>query len=134
MHLDLKCMKSSLIYLFNGRSISYSFLSQRVNQCLRDACHNSDFRSCGSLIDCSHVGSILDQTKWRENEKAAACFNPEGAFSYGIYTPAVHLTTRDSMTKYLYSLFWGFQVPYILSYVVCDRDMFSCLYNLKKIL
>ncbi|PRQ31368.1 hypothetical protein RchiOBHm_Chr5g0034711 [Rosa chinensis] len=92
-------------------------LPQRVNQCLRDACHNSYLQSCGSLIDCCNAQSIPESTKWRENEEAAGCFNQEGDFSYGVYTLVVNLTTRDSMTKYLYSLFWGFQglLPWILS-------------------
>ncbi|PRQ35753.1 hypothetical protein RchiOBHm_Chr5g0083381 [Rosa chinensis] len=72
---------------------------------------------------------LTESTKWRENEEVAGCFNPEGDFSYGVYTPVVNLTTRDSMTKYLYSLFWGFQVPYIISLIVYNRNMFSCLYS-----
>lgn len=32
-------------------------------------------------------------------------------FSYGIYEQAVNLTTKHSIiTRYTYSLFWGFQV------------------------
>ncbi|XP_061993680.1 probable cyclic nucleotide-gated ion channel 20, chloroplastic [Rosa rugosa] len=103
---------NTLSFLLVGHVIGscwYLLGLQRVNQCLRDACHNSNLQSCGSLIDCFNAESIPESTKWRENEEAAACFNPEGDFSYGVYTPVVNLTTRDSMTKYLYSLFWGFQ-------------------------
>ncbi|XP_062028815.1 probable cyclic nucleotide-gated ion channel 20, chloroplastic [Rosa rugosa] len=103
---------NTLTFLLVGHVIGscwYLLGLQRVNQCLRDACHNSNLQSCGNLIDCCNAQSIPESTRWRENEKAAGCFNPEGDFSYGIYTPVVNLTTRDSMTKYLYSLFWGFQ-------------------------
>ncbi|XP_034219885.1 probable cyclic nucleotide-gated ion channel 20, chloroplastic isoform X1 [Prunus dulcis] len=39
---------------------------------------------------------------------ANACFDEDG-FSYGIYTKAVKLTTADTVTSSVYSLFWGFQ-------------------------
>lgn len=49
---------------------------------------------------------------WTDNENATTCFSEEG-FAYGIYVKAVDLTTADSViTKYVYSLFWGFQVCY----------------------
>nr|XP_011467789.1 PREDICTED: probable cyclic nucleotide-gated ion channel 20, chloroplastic isoform X2 [Fragaria vesca subsp. vesca] len=105
---------NTLTFLLVGHVIGscwYLLGLQRVNQCLRDACHNTNSQSCVSLIDCWHAQSLPEEelNKWRKNEKATDCFNAEGDFSYGIYTPVVHLTTGDIMTKYLYSLFWGFQ-------------------------
>ncbi|KAD7477307.1 hypothetical protein R6Q59_007130 [Mikania micrantha] len=88
---------------------------QRVNQCLRDACHKSGFRSCKNLIDCGHgrdFGSFEgDQISkdWKQNVNASACFNEDG-FPYGIYVKAVNLTAESSIiTRYIYSFFWGFQ-------------------------
>ncbi|XP_021683421.2 probable cyclic nucleotide-gated ion channel 20, chloroplastic isoform X2 [Hevea brasiliensis] len=91
-------------------------LPQRVNQCLRDACHHSDIKdACMNFIDCGHgnelvkFGSYKNWSSWEENENATACFTEDG-FSYGIYLQAVNLTTKHSIvTRYVYSLFWGFQ-------------------------
>ncbi|KAL8202024.1 hypothetical protein R6Q57_011171 [Mikania cordata] len=85
---------------------------QRVNQCLRDACHGSGFKSCKNLIDCGHGGDFRgDQIlkDWRQNVNASACFDEDG-FPYGIYVKAVNLTAESSIiTRYIYSFFWGFQ-------------------------
>ncbi|KAL6962822.1 hypothetical protein U1Q18_037783 [Sarracenia purpurea var. burkii] len=93
----------------------YLFGLQRVNQCLRDACHDSEMDSCIEFIDCGH-GQNIEGFKqnpswgsWTNNENATACFADEG-FDYGIYEKAVNLTTKHSIIKrYIYSLFWGFQ-------------------------
>ncbi|KAF2548792.1 hypothetical protein F2Q70_00023219 [Brassica cretica] len=85
----------------------YLFGLQRVNQCLRDACGNSD-RPCRELIDCHGETSALSAA-WKDNAGASACFQEDG-FPYGIYLKAVNLTNHSSLfTRYSYSLFWGFQ-------------------------
>ncbi|XP_073261073.1 LOW QUALITY PROTEIN: probable cyclic nucleotide-gated ion channel 20, chloroplastic [Populus alba] len=89
---------------------------QRVNQCLRDACHVSSYlEECKKFIDCGDIRMLLDSMsqiktgkKWINNAKASACFTPDG-FSYGIYVQAVNLTGENIITRYTYSLFWGFQ-------------------------
>lgn len=96
----------------------WSFFSQRVNQCFRDACHNSGIAECMSFIDCGHgddaegsKGNDEVRNTWKTNVNATACFNQQGGFPYGIYAQAVNLTTENSViTRYVYSLFWGFQV------------------------
>ncbi|PWA82825.1 hypothetical protein CTI12_AA041140 [Artemisia annua] len=93
----------------------YLFGLQRVNQCLRRACHNSGFENCKKFIDCGHgndFGSFEGDPKrndWTKHVNATACFSEDG-FSYGIYIKAVNLTATDSIvTRYVYSFFWGFQ-------------------------
>ncbi|TQD93835.1 hypothetical protein C1H46_020523 [Malus baccata] len=89
----------------------YLFGLQRVNQCLRNACHNSDIPNelCMKFIDCGFGEQGWKWENWIDNENATTCFSEEG-FAYGIYVKAVDLTTADSViTKYVYSLFWGFQ-------------------------
>ncbi|KAJ0264322.1 cyclic nucleotide-gated ion channel 20 [Hirschfeldia incana] len=87
----------------------YLFGLQRVNQCLRDACGDSD-RTCRDLIDCHAGASGGPLGAWKDNADALACFQEDGSFSYGIYSKAVNLTTKSSLfTRYSYSLFWGFQ-------------------------
>ncbi|KAL8547797.1 hypothetical protein ACS0TY_007216 [Phlomoides rotata] len=99
----------------------YLFGLQRVNQCFRDACQDSNIREqCEKFIDCGHGndyerrfandnGSVSDWDAWKKNENATACFGKDG-FDFGIYQAAVNLTTRKSIvTRYVYSLFWGFQ-------------------------
>ncbi|ESQ48153.1 hypothetical protein EUTSA_v10020123mg [Eutrema salsugineum] len=86
----------------------YLFGLQRVNQCLRNACGNSD-RGCRDLIDCGRGNSDTALAAWRGNASASACFQEDG-FPYGIYLKAVNLTSHSSLfTRYSYSLFWGFQ-------------------------
>lgn len=88
---------------------------QRVNQCLRDACHDSGIENCMKFIDCgddrnpSMFASYPSWDQWKNNDGASACFG-DGSFSFGIYKEAVNLTTEQSIiTRYVYSLFWGFQ-------------------------
>ncbi|XP_043809170.1 probable cyclic nucleotide-gated ion channel 20, chloroplastic isoform X6 [Manihot esculenta] len=92
-------------------------LPQRVNQCLRDACHQSSIKEvCMSFIDCGHgdkhaeLGSDQTWLNWTTNANATACFTQDG-FPYGIYVQAVNLTSskNSAITRYVYSLFWGFQ-------------------------
>ncbi|XP_073134490.1 probable cyclic nucleotide-gated ion channel 20, chloroplastic [Henckelia pumila] len=93
----------------------YLFGLQRVNQCLRDACHDSNITKCMEFIDCGHgndYGEFENDPiwgQWTSNDNATACFG-QGGFAFGIYQNAVELTTNQNiMTRYLYSLFWGFQ-------------------------
>lgn len=73
------------------------------------------------FIDCGH-GNALKRFEgekywepWKNNENATACFGKDG-FDFGIYENAVNLTTKTSLVKrYVYSLFWGFQVSSCLS-------------------
>ncbi|WCJ34744.1 cyclic nucleotide gated channel 19 [Euphorbia peplus] len=108
-----------LTFMLSGHVVGscwYLFGLQRVNQCLRDACRNSPLKDvCMEFIDCGHrtnlvsVDSNPNRTTWKQNENATACFT-EGFFPYGIYVQAVNLTTERSIaTRYIYSLFWGFQ-------------------------
>ncbi|KAG4952698.1 hypothetical protein JHK85_046565 [Glycine max] len=93
----------------------YLFGLQRVNQCLRDACHSSNIPECMKFIDCgrghgnNQPGLRSDQ--WINNTQAVACLDPSpDGFSYGIYENAVPLTIETNVVKkYVYSLFWGFQ-------------------------
>ncbi|KAL1318212.1 hypothetical protein HN51_070490 [Arachis hypogaea] len=111
-----------LIFMLSSHVVGscwYLFGVQRVNQCLRDACHNSDIDECMKVIDCGHGRTLDDQSGktsagWINNVEAIACLNPSSkasnGFSYGIYANAVPLTTEtDLVNKYLYALFWGFQ-------------------------
>ncbi|KAK4479264.1 hypothetical protein RD792_014775, partial [Penstemon davidsonii] len=93
----------------------YLFGLQRVNQCLRNACRDSNITRCPNYIDCGHgndyEGFQNDPTwdLWKRNENATACFG-QGGFDFGIYQTAVNLTTHQNvLTRYIYSLFWGFQ-------------------------
>ncbi|CBI35308.3 hypothetical protein VitviT2T_026811 [Vitis vinifera] len=107
-----------LTFVLSGHVVGscwYLFGLQRVNQCLRDACHDSKIDKCMDFIDCGHGDKIGDFMPlpgwplWKSNENASACFSDDG-FPYGIYTQAVNLTTKHSIvTRYTYSLFWGFQ-------------------------
>ncbi|PON81933.1 Ion transport domain containing protein [Trema orientale] len=59
-------------------SFWYLFGLQRVNQCLRDACHNSSIQLCMKFIDCGDGSSIQDFVKdptwdsWKENVNSTA--------------------------------------------------------------
>lgn len=96
-----------------AHGISVDLRTQRVNKCLEVACSNS---SCMAFIKCGH-GHVKESFEenaswvlWKNNEKANACFLKDG-FDFGICEAAVNLTThRDGLDRYLYSLFWGFQV------------------------
>ncbi|GAB4842685.1 Probable cyclic nucleotide-gated ion channel 20, chloroplastic [Ancistrocladus abbreviatus] len=93
----------------------YLFGLQRVNQCLRDACHDSGILSCPTLLDCGDEDPRKYKhdhgwSNWASNANASACFDSGGNFTYGIYQYAVKLTTvRSFADRYVYSLFWGFQ-------------------------
>lgn len=114
------CLLPEWRFLLNdSQSFTFtpSFLTQRVNQCLRDACHNTGTPSCMRFIDCGHGNDFSsfysdpNWTSWKNNENASACLTKDGNFSYGIYGEAVNLTAEQSIiTRYAYSLFWGFQV------------------------
>jgi len=99
-----------------GPDQSYHFLlflilSQRVNQCLRDACSASTIPYCDSFIDCGRgIGSGLYRQQWFNDLGAEACFNTgnNATFQYGIYEQAVLLTTEDSAVKrYIYIHYFG---------------------------
>ncbi|KAL3642268.1 hypothetical protein CASFOL_013083 [Castilleja foliolosa] len=93
----------------------YLFGLQRVNQCLRNACRDSHLERCMEFIDCGEGDDFTDFEyesawgQWQNNINASKCFEQNG-FAYGIYENAIALTTnQDLVTKYVYSLFWGFQ-------------------------
>eukprot|EP00258_Populus_trichocarpa_P022080 XP_024438099.1 probable cyclic nucleotide-gated ion channel 20, chloroplastic isoform X2 [Populus trichocarpa] len=109
-------------YILSGHIVGscwYLFGLQRVNQCLRDACHYTSFRDeCMEFIDCGsgnaneEYGSHLNWANWTQNPNASNCFQtggPPNGFDYGIYTKAVNLTGKNIIIRYIYSLFWGFQ-------------------------
>lgn len=106
-----------LTFVLSGHVVGscwYLFGLQRVNQCLRDACHHSGIKLCMKFIDCGHGNaqrhnSVAGWSDWTSNQNASACFS-DGSFDYGIYQKAVNLVTQSSfMKRYIYSLFWGFQ-------------------------
>ncbi|XP_040997564.1 probable cyclic nucleotide-gated ion channel 20, chloroplastic [Juglans microcarpa x Juglans regia] len=107
-----------LTFMLSGHVVGscwYLFGLQRVNQCFRDACQNSIVPKCMRFIDCGHGNEFGDFVSdpawdsWTSNENASGCFTSD-AFSYGIYGQAVNLTTEQSIiTRYIFSLFWGFQ-------------------------
>ncbi|XP_048443675.1 probable cyclic nucleotide-gated ion channel 20, chloroplastic [Pyrus x bretschneideri] len=108
-----------LTFVLSGHVVGscwYLLGLQRVNQCFREACHNSAIAGCMDFLDCGH-GSQPEDPKadnplrdgWRNNVNATACLTASG-FDYGIYGQAVNLTTENSIvTRYVYGLFWGFQ-------------------------
>ena len=107
-------------------SISHTctFLFQRVNQCLRNACHFSGIESCVAFIDCEHGNAQshhrqVDLENWKRNQNATDCFiSEDGPFDYGVYHRAVNLVAQQTFAKrYVYSLFWGFQVPLVFKIV-----------------
>jgi len=121
------------LMISNFSSLSLSFLFQRVNQCLRNACHFSGIESCVAFIDCDH-GNVrshrrqMDSENWKRNENATKCFISEGGpFDYGVYHRAVNLVTQKTFApRYVYSLFWGFQVSSPLPNCL---KTFNCLSN-----
>uniref|UniRef100_A0A6N2KA75 Cyclic nucleotide-binding domain-containing protein n=1 Tax=Salix viminalis TaxID=40686 RepID=A0A6N2KA75_SALVM len=97
----------------------YLFGLQRVNQCLHHACHNTGFpHQCLKFLDCGR-GNVTEEygsdPNWlyrTHNSNASKCFQmggPPTGFDYGIYAKAVNLTGKHVITRYIYSLFWGFQ-------------------------
>ncbi|XP_031497576.1 probable cyclic nucleotide-gated ion channel 20, chloroplastic isoform X3 [Nymphaea colorata] len=93
-------------------------LPQRVNQCLRDACKDSKIAGCPTFIDCGRSNNNIDEytdnsdwKSWNGSSFAINCFDiKSGSFQYGIYGTVVSITTQGSIiTRYIYSLFWGFQ-------------------------
>ncbi|CAM8915442.1 unnamed protein product [Rhodiola kirilowii] len=105
-----------LTFMLSGHVVGsswYLFGLQRVNQCFRNACRDSAIKGCTTFIDCGGHGDVIfndpHHLEWTENINASNCFQPDG-FPYGIYVQAVMLTTKSSfITRYVYSLFWGFQ-------------------------
>ncbi|XAR53145.1 hypothetical protein NMG60_11021568 [Bertholletia excelsa] len=107
-----------LTFMLSGHVVGscwYLLGLQRVNQCLRDACHEFGVDKCVEFIECGHqhdiekLNSSNNLTYWKKNVNASACFWSD-SFPYGIYEPAVNLTTEHSfITRYVYSLCWGFQ-------------------------
>ncbi|XP_068658868.1 probable cyclic nucleotide-gated ion channel 20, chloroplastic isoform X2 [Aristolochia californica] len=109
-----------LMFVLAGHVVGscwYLFGLQRVNQCLRDACTKSGMSGCNIFIDCGR-GNYVDNFRanktwptWLQQKNALACFvTDSGEFDYGIYVQAVRITTERSIaTRYIYSLFWGFQ-------------------------
>ena len=96
--------------------ISVDLLAQRVNKCFEDACHGGNTTSnCTKFISCYHgyekrFTPMPDWNDWKNNENASVCFMKD-SFDFGIFEAAVNLTThRDIFDRYLYSLFWGFQL------------------------
>ncbi|KAB5531722.1 hypothetical protein DKX38_018392 [Salix brachista] len=97
----------------------YLFGLQRVHHCLRDACHYTGFPDqCLKFLDCGRgkaneeYRSDPNWLKWTHNSNASKCFQmggPPTGFDYGIYAKAVNLTGKNVITRYIYSLFWGFQ-------------------------
>ncbi|KAK9118016.1 hypothetical protein Scep_016109 [Stephania cephalantha] len=110
-----------LIYVLAGHVVGsgwYLFGLQRVNQCLRKACTKSKINYCKDFIDCGTDDDDMKKkfginqfwNQWTNNTMATDCFKKDGDFKYGIYGEAVELTTISSViTRYIYSLFWGFQ-------------------------
>lgn len=109
-----------LMFVLAGHVVGscwYLFGLQRVNQCLQDACSWSNITTfCQEFIDCgtgNRVGRFSSSPYWqlwKNNVNCTSCFDSNGDFQYGIYQQAVNLTTKPSIiTRYIYSLFWGFQ-------------------------
>lgn len=109
-----------LMFVLAGHVVGscwYLFGLQRVNQCLQNACSASNIPFCEIFRDCGRDFDIGGQTglnrqQWYNDSASTACFNTgDGAtFQYGIYQEAVLLATkRSAVTRYIYSLFWGFQ-------------------------
>lgn len=90
------------------------------------------------LIDCKLNGDIISNL-WSEDLGAKACLNTSSnAFSYGIYEGAVPLTIETKViNKYVYALFWGFQVCILFfyikinSYVYITMVIYILSYNIE---
>ncbi|XP_058108465.1 probable cyclic nucleotide-gated ion channel 20, chloroplastic isoform X3 [Magnolia sinica] len=100
-------------------SFWYRFGVQRIYRCLRDACSIDDIEGCKRFLDCRHGENIRDFNSshayawmlWQNSTTTNDCFDTDhGSFSYGIYEQVVVVSTEKSIvTRYMYSLFWGFQ-------------------------
>lgn len=71
-----------------------------------------------NLIDCNSRWWNISAT-WSDDKGADACLNStSGAINYGIYANAVQLTIETTVAKkYMYAVFWGFQVCILLFYI-----------------
>ncbi|XP_040866349.1 uncharacterized protein [Glycine max] len=105
-----------LIFMLSGHVVGsgwYLFGLQRVNQCLRNACRDSNITGCSAFIDCGYGADDVSGRAevWNNNVNATACLNSSSdAFKYGIYVNAVPLTIETRVVhKYVFALFWGFQ-------------------------
>ncbi|XP_019052076.1 PREDICTED: probable cyclic nucleotide-gated ion channel 20, chloroplastic [Nelumbo nucifera] len=112
-----------LVFMLAGHVVGscwYLLGLQRVNQCLRDACdsygmgNSSRVGYCRDFIDCGHgdpkMEPLLEWNDWKNHTDANNCFSKDAPFNYGIYIQAVNITGKSSIiTRYIYSLFWGFQ-------------------------
>ncbi|VAI49841.1 unnamed protein product [Triticum turgidum subsp. durum] len=109
-----------LMFVLAGHVVGscwYLFGLQRVNQCLQNACSASNISSCKVFRDCGlnfDIGGQNEQIsqQWFNEPASTACFDTgnDTNFQYGIYQQAVLLATKHSaVTRYVYSLFWGFQ-------------------------
>uniref|UniRef100_A0A453PNV3 Ion transport domain-containing protein n=1 Tax=Aegilops tauschii subsp. strangulata TaxID=200361 RepID=A0A453PNV3_AEGTS len=109
-----------LMFVLAGHVVGscwYLFGLQRVNQCLQNACSVSNISSCKVFRDCGlnfDIGGQNEQIsqQWVNEPASTACFDTgnDTNFQYGIYQQAVLLATKHSaVTRYVYSLFWGFQ-------------------------
>ncbi|CAA6659350.1 unnamed protein product [Spirodela intermedia] len=95
----------------------YLFGLQRVNRCLQDACLASKITNCKVFLDCGRGPKYHNFTGnpdweiWNKDAEASSCLSKSNTYSYGIYQQASIITKRDSfIVRYIYSLFWGFQV------------------------
>ncbi|VAI61290.1 unnamed protein product [Triticum turgidum subsp. durum] len=69
------------------------------------------FRDCGLNFGIGGQNEQISQ-QWSNEPASTACFDigNDTNFQYGIYQQAVLLATKHSaVTRYVYSLFWGFQ-------------------------
>ncbi|XP_078165420.1 putative cyclic nucleotide-gated ion channel 20, chloroplastic isoform X1 [Carex rostrata] len=92
-------------------SVWYLFGFERVRHCLLDTCASFNKTLCSSLINCGPGGDFDFRQQWRDYDNSSNCLHSTSdQFSYGIYQLAIPLTTEHSViTRYIYSLFWGFQ-------------------------
>lgn len=89
------------------------------------------FIDCGQGNEDERFQGYSSWGTWTEDSNATDCFvGTGGTFNYGIYNQAVALTTESNLiTRYVYSLFWGFQVlSMISSYSILVQVVlvFSC--------
>ena len=72
------------------------------------------FIDCGRGDANEEFGSYPNWAIWKQNPNASNCFQTggpaNGFFDYGIYVKVVNLNEEIITTRYIYSLFWGFQV------------------------